>query len=89
MTKCGKKLVGVDEKQLREQLRTECDPKTIKRPVVALEYTSGLLPAKVQHKYGWHEQTVYDWLEIFVKLPIHAFRVHSVGHIDSSSARIV
>jgi transposase len=64
MTKRGEKLVSVDEKQLREQLRTERDPKAIKRLVAALEYKSGLSPAKIQRKYGWHEQTVYDWLDI-------------------------
>ena len=64
MTKQGEKLVGIDEEQLREQLRTERDPKAIKRLVVALEYKFGLSPAKIQHKYGWHEQTVYDWLDI-------------------------
>jgi transposase len=64
MTKHGEKLVSVNEEQLREQLRTERDPKAIKRLVVALEYKSGLSPAKIQHKYGWHEQTVYDWLDI-------------------------
>lgn len=64
MTKYGKKLIGVDEEQLREQLRTERDPKAIKRLIVAIEYKSGLSPAKIQQKYGWHEQTVYDWLDI-------------------------
>ena len=64
MTKQGKKLTGIDEEQLREQLRTDRDPKAIKRLVVALEYKSGLSPAKIQQKYGWHEQTVYDWLDI-------------------------
>jgi len=64
MTKRGEKLVGVDEEQLREQLRTERDPKAIKRLVAALEYKSGLSPVKIQDKYGWHEQTVYDWLDI-------------------------
>jgi len=64
MTKYGEKLADVDEKQLREQLRTEHDPKAIKRLVAALEYKSGLSPAKIQGKYGWHEQTVSDWLDI-------------------------
>jgi hypothetical protein len=43
MTKRGEKLVGIDEEQLRQQLRTERDPKVIKRLVAALEYKSGLL----------------------------------------------
>ena len=64
MTKRGEKLADIDEEQLRQQLRTERDPKAVKRLVVALEYKSGLSPAKIQHKYGWHEQTVYDWLDI-------------------------
>jgi transposase len=64
MTKRGKKLASIDEEQLRQQLRTERDPKAIKRLVAALEYKSGLSPSKIQHKYGWHEQTVYDWLDI-------------------------
>lgn len=51
MTKHGEKLVGVDEEQLREQLRTERDPKAIKRLVAALEYKSGLSPANIQQKY--------------------------------------
>lgn len=64
MTKQGEKLIGISEEQLREQLHTEHDPKAIKRLVAALEYKAGLSPAKIQHKYGWHEQTVYDWLDI-------------------------
>ena len=72
MTKRGEKLIGIDEEQLRQQLRTETNPKAIKRLVVALEYKAGLSPAKIQQKYGWHEQTVYDWLDVVAERDLTA-----------------
>ncbi|WP_435079001.1 IS630 family transposase [Halococcus sp. AFM35] len=63
MTSWGGKLDGVDEEQLREQLRREIDPKAIKRITVALLYLDGDSPAKIQRLLGIHEQTIYDWLD--------------------------
>jgi len=48
MTSWGGKLEGVDEEQVREQLRRETDPKAIKRITVALLYLNGNSPAKIQ-----------------------------------------
>lgn len=83
MTKRGEKLIGVDEEQLREQLRTERDPKAIKRLVAALEYKSGLSPANIQQKYGWHEQTVYDWLDMVAERDASALGDLPRGGSDS------
>jgi len=63
MTSWGGKLDGVDEEQLREQLRRETDSKAIKRITVALLYLDGNSPAKIQQLLGIHEQTIYDWLD--------------------------
>ena len=65
MTKHGKKIPGVTVDQVREQLAEETDPKAIKRLTAAREYLDGLSPAKIETKYGWHEQTVYNWLSRF------------------------
>ncbi|WP_254533982.1 helix-turn-helix domain-containing protein [Natrinema gelatinilyticum] len=53
------------ELHLRQRLAEETDPKAIKRLVAALEYKQGLSPAKIEKKYGWSEQTVYNWLNRF------------------------
>jgi len=65
MTKHGNKIPGVTVEQVREQLAEETDPKAIKRLTVAREYLDGLSPAEIETKYGWHEQTVYGWLNRF------------------------
>lgn len=43
MSNWGEKLAGIDEEQLRQQLRTETDPKAVKRLTVALLYADGCL----------------------------------------------
>jgi transposase len=65
MTKHGNKIPGVTVEQVREQLAEETDPKAIKRLTAAREYLDGLSPADIETKYGWHEQTVYGWLNRF------------------------
>jgi transposase len=65
MTKHGNKIPGVTVEQVREQLAEETDPKAIKRLIAAREYLDGLSPAKIEIKYGWHEQTIYGWLHRF------------------------
>ena len=59
MTKHGNKIPGVTVEQVREQLSEETNPKAIKRLTAAREYLAGLSPAKIETKYGLHEQTVY------------------------------
>lgn len=63
MTTWGGKLDGVDEEQLRQQLRTETDAKAIKRLTCALLYRQGKSPAEIEQLLGFPEQTVYDWLD--------------------------
>ena len=62
MTGWGRKLTGVDEEQLRQQLRTETDPKAVKRLTVALLYADGSSPYEIERLLGIPAQTVYDWL---------------------------
>jgi transposase len=64
MTKQGDKLAGVDIEQLRQQLRTESDPKSIKRLTTALLYADGMSPYEIERVLGIHHQTVYDWLDV-------------------------
>lgn len=63
MTTWGGKLAGIDSEQLRQQLRTESDPKAIKRLTSALLYEHGHSPAEIERLLGFPEQTVYDWLD--------------------------
>ena len=63
MTGWGKKLAGVDEEQLRQQLRTETDPKAVKRLTAALLYADGFSPYEIERLLGFPAQTVYDWLD--------------------------
>ncbi len=63
MTTWGGKLDGVDEEQLRQQLRTETDAKAVKRITSALLYRQGKSPAEIEQLLGFPEQTVYDWLD--------------------------
>lgn len=65
MTKHGNKISDVTVDQVRDQLAEETDPKAIKRLTAAREYLDGLSPAKIEGKYGWHEQTIYGWLTRF------------------------
>jgi transposase len=64
MTTWGGKLKGIDEEQLRQQLRTETDGKAVKRLTSALLYEQGLSPAEIERWLGFPEQTVYDWLDV-------------------------
>jgi transposase len=65
VTKAGGKLAEVNSGHLRQRLAEETDPKAIKRLVAALEYKSGLSPAKIEEKYGWPKQTIYSWFNRF------------------------
>jgi len=65
MTKHGNKIPGLTVEQVRKQLAEETDPKAIKRLTAAREYLDGLSPADIETKYGWHEQTIYGWLDRF------------------------
>lgn len=65
MTKYGNKIPDVTVDQVRDHLADETDPKAIKRLTAAREYLDGLSPAEIETKYGWHEQTVYGWLNRF------------------------
>jgi len=65
MTKDGNKIPDLTAERVREQLADERDPKAIKRLTAAREYLAGLSPAKIEEKYGWHRQTIYNWLNRF------------------------
>lgn len=65
MTKHGNKIPDVTAERVREQLADERDPKAIKRLTAAREYLAELSPAKIEDKYGWHRQTIYNWLNRF------------------------
>jgi transposase len=43
----------------------ESDPKAIKRLTAFREYLDGLSPDGIEAKYGWHHQTIYNWLNRF------------------------
>ena len=63
MTGWGRRLASVDEEQLRQQLRTETDPKAVKRLTVALLYADGSSPYEIERLLGIPAQTLYDWLD--------------------------
>lgn len=65
MTKHGNRIPSLDSGQVRDQLVEESDGKAIKRLAAAREYMAGHSPAEIETKYGWHEQTVYGWLNRF------------------------
>lgn len=65
MTQHENKVPSLDSERVRDQLTEESDGKAIKRLTAAREYLDGLSPAKIETKYGWHEQTVYGWLNRF------------------------
>lgn len=72
MTKHGNKILGVTVERVREQLSEETNPKAIKRLTAPREYLAGLSPVKIEAKYGWHEQTIYGWLNRFEELGFEA-----------------
>lgn len=53
MSKQGDKLAGVDPEQLRQQLRTETNPKAIKRLTTALMYAEGMSPYEIERVLGF------------------------------------
>lgn len=63
MTKWGGKLVGVDEGQLRQQLRMESDNKAVKRLTSAVLYKQGKSPNEIERLLSFPEQTVYEWID--------------------------
>jgi len=65
MTEDGNKIPDLTPERVREQLADERDPKAIKRLTAAREYLAGLSPEQIEEKYGWHRQTVYNWLNRF------------------------
>lgn len=72
MTKVGEKLAGVDEAQLRQQLREETDPKAVKQEVVALLYVAGHSPYAIEEVLGIPAQTAYDWLDVVAERDLDA-----------------
>lgn len=65
MTQHGNKLPSLDSQQVRDQLTEESGGKALKCLTAAREYLNGLSPARIEAKYGWHEQKVYGWLHRF------------------------
>ncbi len=57
MSSWSENLDGVDAEQLRQQLRTETDPKTVKRLAVALLYADGFAPNQIEQLLGVPVQT--------------------------------
>ena len=72
MTTWGDKLAGLEEEQLRQQLRTESDAKAVKRLTSAVLYKQGKSPAQIERLLGFPEQTVYDWLDTVAKRDLTA-----------------
>lgn len=83
MTKWGGKLAGVDEEQLRQQLRTESDGKAVKRLTSAVLYKQGKSPKEIERLLGFPEQMVYDWIDTVAK---HDPRPRSAGAIHQTPA---
>ena len=65
MTRHGNKIPGITKERVREQLADETDPKAIKRLTAAREYLEALSPEAIEDKYGWHHQTIYNWMTRF------------------------
>lgn len=63
MTRHGGKIPDVAPEAIRRRLPEATDAKAVKRLVVAREYLAGRTPAEIESKYGFPEQTVYDWLD--------------------------
>ena len=62
----------VDEEQLRQQLRVETDPKAIKRLTTALLYLNGVSATDIEAMFGYHVQTIYDWLDVVAERDLEA-----------------
>lgn len=63
MTRHGEKIPDVTPAAIKTRLRKTARPKAVKRLVAAREYLAGRSPAEIERKYGFPEQTVYDWLD--------------------------
>lgn len=61
----GEKIADISVEELKERLVAEEDGKAVKRLFTAIEYRSGLSPAKIEEKYGIPEGNVYTWLDRF------------------------
>jgi len=72
MSGWGEKLEGVDAERLRQQLRTETDPKAVKRLTVALLYVDGFSPNRIEQLLGVPAQTAYDWLDVVAERELTA-----------------
>jgi hypothetical protein len=72
MSGWGEKLDGVDPEQLCQQLRTETDPKAVKRLTVALLYVDGFSPNRIEQLLGVPAQTAYDWLDVVAEREVTA-----------------
>lgn len=63
MTRHGGKIPDVAPADVREHLSRATSAKAVKRLTAAREYLDGLSPAEIEAKYGYPEQTVYEWLD--------------------------
>lgn len=63
MTRHGGKIPDVTADAVAEQLSRASTAKAVKRLTAAREYLDGLSPAEIEEKYGYPEQTVYEWLD--------------------------
>lgn len=63
MTRHGEKIPDVTPARVKAALPEASSPKAVKRLVAAREYLAGRSPADIEAKYGFPEQTVYEWLD--------------------------
>lgn len=63
MTRHGEKIPDVTPTRVKAALPEASSPKAVKRLVAAREYLAGHSPADIEAKYGFPEQTVYEWLD--------------------------
>ena len=63
MAQHGKKIAEVSPTELKARLAEASSPKAVKRLVAAREYLAGSSPSEIEAKYGFPEQTVYEWLD--------------------------
>lgn len=63
MTRHGEKIPNMTPARVKAALPEASSPKAVKRLVAAREYLAGHSPADIEAKYGFPEQTVYEWLD--------------------------
>ena len=63
MTRHGGKIPDVTPDAVADHLSRASSAKAVKRLTAAREYLDGLSPADIEEKYGYPEQTVYEWLD--------------------------